>query len=187
MLPYSTSTTELERELGGGEHLLWSGQPKRGLRLRVTDVFFIPFSLLWTAFAVFWENGVISSGAPFFFMLWGIPFLCIGAYMTVGRFFVDAALRAKTWYGVTNERVLIIGGLFNRTVKSLAIRSLLEIGLEQHRDGSGTITFGPSMPFASWYRGFAWPGMDQAMAPAFDLITDAKVVYAIIRQAQRTA
>lgn len=187
MLPYIASITELERELGVGERLLWSGQPKRGLRLRAADIFLIPFSFLWAGFALFWESGVISSGAPFFFILWGIPFLCAGAYITVGRFFVDAALRTKTWYGVTNERILIIGGLFNRTVKSLPMRSLPEIGLEQRHDGSGTITFGASQPFANWYRGFAWPGMDQRMAPAFDLIADAKAVYETIRQAQRTA
>src|SRR5215213_1278885 len=187
MVSYSTSTTELERELGVGEQLLWSGQPKRGLHLRATDTFLIPFSLLWAGFAVFWESGVVRGGAPFFFILWGIPFVCVGVYITVGRFFVDAALRAKTWYGVTNERILIIGGLFNRTVKSLPLRSLPEIALEQRQNGSGTITFGSSMPFASWYRGFAWPGMDQRMAPAFDLIADAKAVYEIIRQAQRTA
>ena len=187
MAPYSTVTTELERELGMGEQLLWSNQPKRGLRLRAADAFFIPFSLLWAGFAVFWESSVVRSGAPFFFMLWGIPFLCAGAYLTVGRFFVDAALRAKTWYGVTNERILIVGGLFNRTVKSLPLRSLPEIALEQRQDGSGTITFGSSMPFASWYRGVAWPGMDQRMAPTFELIPDAKAVYEIIRHAQRTA
>lgn len=187
MLPYITSTTELERELGVGEQILWSGQPTQGLRLRAADAFLIPFSLLWAGFAVFWEIGVISSGAPFFFMLWGIPFLCVGAYITVGRFFVDAALRAKTWYGVTNERIVIIGGLFNRMVKSLPLRSLPELALEQRHDGSGTITFGSSMPFANWYRGLAWPGMDQRLSPAFEIIADAKAVYEIIRQAQRTA
>lgn len=187
MLPFIPSTTELERELGAGEHLLWNGQPKRGLQLRATDALLIPFSFLWAGFAVFWELGVLGSGAPFFFILWGIPFLCVGAYITIGRFFADAALRAKTWYGVTNERILIIGGLFHRTVKSLPLRSLPEITLEQRHDGSGTITFGASMPFATLYRGFVWPGMDQRMAPAFDLIVDAKVAYEIIRQAQRNA
>lgn len=187
MASYITTTTELERELSVSEQILWSGQPKHGLRLRAADAFMIPFSLLWAGFAVFWESGVISSGAPLLFILWGIPFLCIGVYITVGRFFVDAALRAKTWYGVTTERILIITGLFNRTVKSLPLRTLPELALEQRRDGSGTITFGSSIPFANWYRGFAWPGMEQRMSPAFEMIADAKAVYEIIRQAQRMA
>jgi Bacterial PH domain len=185
MHPNTTAPAELERELSANERLLWSGQPKQGLQLRSSDAFLIPFSLLWGGFAIFWEGGVLSSGAPFFFILWGIPFVAMGVYITIGRFFVDAATRAKTWYAVTNERILIISGLFTRTVKSLPLRTLPEITFEQRNDESGTITFGQSYPFASWYRGISWPGMDQRLAPAFDLVPNARTVYEIIRQAHR--
>ena len=40
---------ELRPELGAGERLLWSGQPRGGLRLRPTDAMLVPFSLLWGA------------------------------------------------------------------------------------------------------------------------------------------
>lgn len=187
MLSSISATAELEGELGAGERIIWSGQPNTGLRLRIADVVLIPFSLLWGGFAVFWESMVIISGAPFFFILWGIPFVLVGLYITVGRFFADAHIRAHTWYALTNERVLILTNLFTRKVKSLPLRSLQEIALEQRRDGSGSITFGPSLPFAGWYRGVAWPGMSQRVPPAFDLIPDAKGVYDLIRQTQRAA
>lgn len=185
MLSYNTAPADLERELSAGETLLWNGRPKQGLMLRPSDVLFIPFSLLWGGFALFWETSVVTDGAPFFFILWGIPFLLVAAYITVGRFFVDAYIRSKTSYGVTNERILIITGLFSRTVKTLPLQTLGEISLRQHADGSGTITIGPEMPFASWYRGFAWPGMDQRLAPVFEGIPEAKQVYELIRKAQR--
>jgi hypothetical protein len=185
MLSYNTAPADLERQLSAGETLIWNGRPKQGLMLRPSDALLIPFSLLWGGFALFWEAGVVADGAPFFFMLWGIPFLIVAAYITVGRFFVDAYIRAKTSYGVTNERVLIIAGLFSRTVKTLPLQTLSEISLRQYADGSGTITFGPEMPSASWYRGFAWPGMEQRLTPAFERIPEAKQVYELVRKAQR--
>jgi hypothetical protein len=185
MLSYTSTNSDLERELGAGETLLWSGRPQQGLLLRASDALLIPFSLLWGGFALFWESGVLSSGAPFFFVLWGIPFVLVGLYITVGRFFVDAYIRSKTSYGVTNERVLIIAGLFSQAVKTLPLQTLGELVLEQRADGSGTITFGSGIPFASWYRGLAWPGMDQRLPPAFERIPEAKHVYDLIRRAQR--
>jgi hypothetical protein len=185
MLSYGLNNPDLERELGAGETLLWSGRPRQGLLLRAADALLIPFSLLWGGFALFWESGVLNSGAPWFFVLWGIPFVLVGVYITVGRFFVDAYIRSKTSYGVTNERVLIITGLFSRTVKTLPLQTLGELALQQRADGSGTISFGPGVPFAAWYRGFAWPGMDQRLPPAFELIPDAKQVYDLIRRAQQ--
>jgi hypothetical protein len=179
--------TPILAELGPNETLLWSGRPHQGLLLRGSDALLIPFSLLWGGFALFWEVGVISSGAPFFFILWGIPFVLVGLYITIGRFFLDAALRAKTFYGVTNERAIIIFGLFSPTIKSLSLRTTSDIALEQYRDGSGTITFGSSMPFAGLYRGMPWPGMDRRLAPEFERIPDARSVYQTLRQAQQNA
>lgn len=185
---YSGSiNSEVQQQLSAGEQMLWSGQPKSGIQLRTSDIFLIPFSLFWAGFAVFWESSVIGIGAPFFFMLWGIPFILMGLYITVGRFFLDAALRAKTWYAVTNERILIVSGLINQTIRSYPLRSMPEMTLRLRRDQSGTITFGAEAPSRSMYRGFVWPGMDQRLAPAFDLLPDAQSVYDLIRRAQRAA
>jgi hypothetical protein len=185
MLSNATMIADVQQELSPGESLLWSGRPRQGLMLRASDALLIPFSCLWAGFAVFWETGVVTSGAPFFFMLWGIPFLLVGAYITVGRFFVDAYIRSRTSYAVTNERALIVAGLFSRTVKSLPLQSMGEVTLQRHANDRGTITFGPSLPFGNWYRGFAWPGVDQRLPPAFEQIADASYVYETIRQMQR--
>ena len=42
-------------ELARNEKLLWSGQPRGGIKFRAADALMIPFSLMWGGFAVFWE------------------------------------------------------------------------------------------------------------------------------------
>jgi hypothetical protein len=173
-------------ELNPGEQIVWSGQPQQGLMLRPADVFMIPFSLLWGGFAIFWELGVIFGKAPLFFMLWGIPFVLIGFYMIFGRFFVDAAQRSKTYYALTNERVIILSGLFNQNTKTLDLRKLPEININVKNDGKGTITFGASDPMAWMYTGGGFPNTRRYnVAPSFEMIENAKTVYQYIKRLRR--
>lgn len=170
-----------------GERLLWSGHPRHGIRLRSQDAFLIPFSILWGGFALFWEAGVILTGAPFFFILWGVPFVLVGFYIVIGRFFVDARSRARTFYAITDERILIISGIFTQHITSLQLRTLSDVSLTQYRDGRGTITFGPTHFANGLIGGASWPGSSRYASPCFDLIERAKEVYDIIRNAQKAA
>jgi hypothetical protein len=72
----------IERELQPGERLLWSGRPRQGLMFRPADALYIPFSLFWCAFAIFWEVSVLKEGL-WFFVIWGIPFVLVGLF--IGR------------------------------------------------------------------------------------------------------
>ena len=96
----------------------------------------IPFSLMWGGFSFFWEYEAVKSGGPLFFDLWGVPFLLVGLYMIVGRFFYEAMLRSRTYYGLTNQRVIIISGLLSQTVKSLQVKPLPTWHCRRKRRGS---------------------------------------------------
>lgn len=175
----NTPPEDIRQQLSPNESTLWWGRPRQGLLLRGSDVLSIPFSLLWCGFAIFWELSVLrSSNVPVFFVLWGVPFVAVGIYMVIGRFFVEARQRSNTFYAVTPERVLIVSGISGRKVQSLNLKTITDVSLSQGRSNEGSITFGPQNPFTSMFGGMsAWPGAQQKQSPRFDLILDAKAVY----------
>jgi hypothetical protein len=177
------TTTSIQFSLDRGERQLWAGVPRQGLVLRPSDATEIPFSILFAGFAVFWMRGVLHDGASIF-ALFGIPFLAAGLYGMIGRFWVDAWRRRRTTYAVTSDRIIINSGLFTPTTKSLNLRTLSDVTLEERKDGSGTITFGtpPALPAR-----FAGMKAGVPQIPAFEMIPDARRVYAVIRDAQRAA
>jgi len=174
----------LARELASNEHLLWAGRPRQGIFFRPSDAMMVPFSLLWCGFAIFWESSVVTTGAPWFFKLWGVPFVVAGLYFVAGRFYTDARMRERTVYGVTSDRVVIISGLFRESVQSLPLRGISDLTLSERRDGSGTITLGPGSPMSA-FAVPTWPASRQETSPTFDGIPHARVVYDLIRGAQR--
>ena len=141
--------------------------------LRDSDVYAIPFSLIWGGFAIFWEISVLSDDAPITFKLFGLPFVGVGLYLIFGRFIFDAIQRSKTYYGVTNERVIIISQLFGKKIKSLDLRTLSEISLDEKPDGSGTITFGSRRR----YQPLGHRELVEQRIPAFEMIQNAKSAY----------
>ena len=177
-----SKTLSIEFDLGRGERLLWSGMPRQGLMLRQNDLLMIPFSLFWCGFIVNWERLAINQHAPLLFAAWGIPFLCVGIYLVVGRFFYDAWRRAGTAYGLTTERVLISTRGFGTSLMSFDLASLPTMSLTQQAGGLGSIAFGQAAwgPMTrSWG---SWGG--SPVVPTFESIPDAKAVYDQIRAAR---
>lgn len=173
----------LQSVLEPQEQLQWWGRPKQGIMLRKSDILLIPFSCMWAGFAFFWEYEVITQkNAPFFFMLWGIPFMCLGLYITLGRFFYDAWLRSQTYYGVTTERVVIVCG---QSHKIIDLAGCHELRIEKSGDGLGSIIFGSELPLYM-NRSFG-ASSRKSPVPTLEFITDVDRVLAIIRQWQKQA
>jgi hypothetical protein len=176
---------ELRPELGPGERLLWSGMPRQGVVFRPIDLFLIPFVLLWAGIPTLAALGLLNSGrgagiGDLFFL----PFILVGAYLLVGRFIVDAKQRARTFYGVTNQRILIVRTWWRRRTTSLKLGFLPDVTLTEGRNGRGAIQFGPDRwPGAGWFGG-GWPGNAQAMSPRFDLAENVRAIYDTIIRAQ---
>jgi hypothetical protein len=116
------------------------------------DWYLIPFTLLWGGFAIFWTLGVAGfwgeepgKGHPWTFgIIGGLAFVAVGQYIIWGRFLVDAWSKRRTYYAVTNRRVLIVQEAWKRKTRSSYLEGISEI----QREGAttGTLWLGEKLP-----------------------------------------
>ncbi len=182
------ATGSIATQLLDSERMGWTGGPGTGIRLQAMDAVLIPFSLLWCGFAFFWEYSVISMGhAPFIMRLWGIPFVLVGLYFVVGRFILDAWLRGRTSYAVTNQRVLIYRPAPFGRFTTLSLRQLPEMNLTEAANGQGTIRFGSQSSVFRHGSGYGvlTPSLDPT--PQFISVANAGALFRQLQQAVRDA
>jgi hypothetical protein len=175
------------------EKILWVGQPTSRKRLSRSDILFVPFSVVWCGIAVVWETTAVAGGAPPFFMLFGALFVLVGLYLVFGRFFYMAWARRRTFYGVTNQRVL---ALFRRrsseSLTAAYLPSIPSVNRRLRRDGSGTVIFGNASQWipTSGDTGLEFLGSstftDSGLIAFFD-IPDARSVADLVEQLRRDA
>lgn len=135
----------LQIPLRPGERLLWSGRPDPAVRFAPSDAFVVPFSVMWTGFTVFWELEAVATDAPLFFRLWGIPFLAVGGYFTIGRFVVKARKKRRTSYAVTDHRALVLIG--GRVVSDMPLRDQ-PLTIRRSRSGRHvSVVLGSGLPW----------------------------------------
>ena len=184
----SNPLNQLNQYLLSNEFLLWSGRPDPSVRFTKADTFMIPFSIMWGGFAIFWEAGVLRSNAPFFFRLWGVPFVAVGLYFIFGRFAVKRRQKIRTVYGVTAQRALIAVG--NLSVSDMPIAST-PTTITKSADGSHVnVIFG----VANRSRGFGMYGntgmefMMRGAAPVFAFydVANPQALIAALDQARGT-
>jgi len=161
-----------------GERVLWQGAPARGLRLTRRDLLLVPFSLFWLGFVIFWNIGVADGHAPLPFRLFGLGFLLVGLFFLIGRFVLDALLRARTTYTLTDRRALIVRTGSMSRHSSVDLRAVADLHLSSEPGGLGTLRFGPAAPlfgFGTSGISFWVPALDPT--PQFAMVRDAASVF----------
>lgn len=136
---YSFSTPYIT----GDEYILWKGKPDKGNLITSSDIFMIPFSIFWCGFALFWEFMALQSGT-FIMPLFGIPFVCVGLYLVFGRFIWNVHIRKKTFYVLTNKKLIRLRG---NKIDMLDAKSMLPVQVEIYKNGRGTISFGQTIHY----------------------------------------
>ena len=175
-------------ELLQNEKVLWSGQPDTSVIFSSSDIFQIPFSLLWGGFALFWEYSVVTQVATspaagfasIIFPLFGIPFVLMGLYFIFGRFFYKNFKKKRTYYAVTDKRILILTTLFGKRCNAVFINTIPAIQKSIQSNGTGSLIFGNTNPQSSMYANSGMEvlsGFRTSTAPAFYDIKNAETVY----------
>jgi len=184
----------LQGELLSGERILWVGQPDPSILLSRADIFLVPFSVMWGGFALLFAGIIVAglvakggSGGLVFPLLWAIPFLVVGQYMIWGRFVYKHWRKRRTFYAVTNQRVLVVSGAGNGRLQGAFISQIPVINRTLRKNGTGTVEFG-SVPYqTAMYANtgmdfFGWPGNQ---VPVFYDIRDAQRTYNLVLQLRR--
>jgi hypothetical protein len=191
--------TPFQDELERNENVVWVGRPEPSVLFTTADFWLVPFSLAWGGFVVASVlsslggfgpagrgkgNGLIE---PSLYAVAGL-FLMIALNMIIGRFFYKIWKKKRTWYAVTNRRILILrDGAFAKNVQGVDLRLIPAIHKLVRKDGVGTLRFGNVLsPVAAMY---ANTGLDVfatgPQIPTFHDIADAEEVYRLVVAAKR--
>ncbi len=183
-------------ELIPDERLIWAGTPTLGRIFHKEDLFLVPFSLLWGGFALFWEAGVLgywgrgsNPRTPWNFgIIWGIPFVLVGQYFIWGRFFYAEWNKRRTFYAVTNQRVIVVQDRPNRKTASAYIDTLPVLIKEAGSGTIGTLRFSePDSPWSRRRGWSAWDSMAIGATPVFVDIEDVNAVYLVVAELRQKA
>jgi hypothetical protein len=167
----------LQQELDAGERVLWSGRALPDLRIESDRLVPSVYGFIFLGIAV-GSLCAATKESTIFPVLWTIPFVLAGSYLSVGHFFWSAICRRYTEYAVTNQRVIVRSGILSETTQSIEYRKIRTFTLMEKSDGSGTIQFGESKPVDAGE-------VITSSATKMEAVPDARSVYNIIRKASR--
>jgi hypothetical protein len=128
------------------ERIVWSGRPDTGMHFTLLDLFIVPFSVLWGGFAIFWELSVLIPDAEkgnidIESVLFGIPFVLIGVYLIFGRFIYKRWRKRRTYYAITDRRILSQYTTLGKHFLELDIKTVTDIDMHVWKDGKGYLVF----------------------------------------------
>ena len=87
----------------------------QGLHTRRADLFSIPLAAIAGSIALLWFVGRVGSDGGTL-LCFGAPIVLMGCYIAFGRIVMVAITHRQTYYGLTDQRILIISGLLVREI-----------------------------------------------------------------------
>ncbi|MBA3649109.1 MAG: hypothetical protein H0W62_11265 [Chitinophagales bacterium] len=160
------------------EKIIWTGQPKRGVQLRDADMLLIPMSIILVGFSLILNYTLLYYESPFTLKIIGVMLALASVYMCILRFFLSARKRARTFYCITNKRVLLKNERKKLNLKTLPLKNIERLDLTEEKDGSGFIILGNTNPLYPWLLGGFY--FVQEALPGLAMLPNVKEVYDIL-------
>jgi hypothetical protein len=133
---------QLREVLWTNERILWSGRPGRRARFNVHSVIPILFLVGWTSLVLsFAGRNYLESDHPTSDSVIPIGMAAVGLSMLALIVFIAPRHERTIAYGLTNERAIIVGGLFNLMMVSMPLEFMWTVTVRERRDFSGTLVF----------------------------------------------
>jgi hypothetical protein len=170
----------IRRHLEPGEQLIWAGRPPQGVRARLVDLWFVPMLLL----SLFGIALVLAIGQPLALSGVGLYGITV-VFLAVDRFILAPRRRARTWYGLTSERVVVIAtrGRTRRTTTAILAR-IGAVDFIERPDGTGVLAFDRLSPSWLWAGRELWTAKPRDHV-VLDLPAPASLVFELVRDTQR--
>lgn len=166
-------------ELLADEKILWAGQPETKFILKGGDVVLSIFGLVWTGFfSLFFLSDFITSGDIFEISI-SIVFMLVGLYFLFGRFIIGNYEKKRTFYAVTNQRVLIITNMHKKNVQAKLIDQIPVLIKTVHKDDIGTIQF-DNLQYS-----MNGESVEYIYPPTFQDIKNVNTIYKLINDLKR--
>ena len=163
--------------LAAGEHILWSGKPKKNAFIASHSLTMMPIAIVWICFDFTAISSIFSSGNIQWFLIGFFALHMMPVWIWLGSRITAPKRWRNTNYYVTNRRIIIQGGFLAVNEKSLffkEIRSVQsKVGLFDKLSGTGSILFNAEMI----------SGNNKATPPSFQYLENAGAVY---QRVQRT-
>lgn len=176
----------IQGQLEAGERLLWAGRPRAGIRFQPAYALYLPFSLAFLGFVMFWGYLVFVHARIFYIplMIFWFIFVLVSVENVIGPVLLDKLNRETSYYGVTDRRAIVVSHLFKGINRSIELSAVTEMQVKEKSDGSGTIFFviGYLRPV---YRTGSYLHYILRGASAFEQIPQVWQVEQIVRDAKR--
>lgn len=151
----SLAANHIKKYLEGDEILIWAGQPQKGIVFEISDVFKTMFIIVFFAFTYF-AIKLLAGISLIIAIPIGIVFITGGILLGIGRFIIDAELRKKTFYGLTNKRIIINSSITHKKIQAVYFSSKPKIEFLPNHNGVSTIDIGITEPTGARGIGLKW-------------------------------